>query len=43
MEGVGIAIEKEFQPGGKLIRDKGIKVESLAIIKKFVDGKVKFK
>ena len=32
VEGVGIAIEKGFQAGGKLIRDKGIRVESLAII-----------
>ncbi len=32
VEGVGIAIEKGFQPGGQLIRDKGIDVESLAII-----------
>ena len=32
VEGVGIVIEKGFQTGGKLIRDKGIHVESLAII-----------
>ena len=32
VEGVGIAVEKGFQPGGKLIRDKGIRVESLAIV-----------
>lgn len=32
VEGVGIAVEKGFQTGGKLIRDKGIRVESLAII-----------
>ncbi len=32
VEGVGIAIEKGFQTGGKLIRDRGIRVESLAII-----------
>lgn len=30
--GAGIVIEKGFQDGGKLIRDKGIRVESLAII-----------
>lgn len=30
--GVGIAIEKGFQQGGKLLRDKGIHVESLAIV-----------
>ncbi len=32
VEGVGIAVEKGFQAGGKLIRDKGIRVESLAIV-----------
>lgn len=32
VEGVGIAVEKGFQRGGELIRQKGISVESLAII-----------
>ena len=32
VEGVGIAIEKGFQEGGRLIREKGIHVESLAIV-----------
>jgi len=32
--GCGIAIEKGFQSGGKTIREKGIRVESLAIIDK---------
>lgn len=32
VEGVGIAVEKGFQRGGGLIRQKGIRVESLAII-----------
>ncbi len=32
LEGIGIAIEKGFQAGGKLIREKGIRLESLAII-----------
>lgn len=32
IEGVGIAVEKGFQRGGELIRQKGIRVESLAII-----------
>lgn len=32
VEGVGIAIEKGFQRGGDVIRSKGIRVESLAII-----------
>lgn len=30
--GCGIAIEKGFQPGGKLLRAQGIKLESLAIV-----------
>lgn len=30
--GMGFIIEKAFQNGGKLLRDKGIRVESLAII-----------
>ncbi len=32
VEGVGIAIEKGFQDGGNRIREKGIRVESLAIV-----------
>lgn len=32
VEGVGIAIEKSFQPGGRSIREMGYQVESLAII-----------
>lgn len=32
VEGIGIAIEKGFQQGGKIIREKGYQLESLAII-----------
>ncbi len=32
VEGIGICIEKGFQPGGKMIRDMGIQLESLAIV-----------
>ena len=32
VEGVGIAVEKGFQEGGKLLREKGLHVESLAIV-----------
>lgn len=32
IEGVGIAVEKGFQKGGKLLREKGVRVESLAIV-----------
>ncbi|GLO65512.1 xanthine phosphoribosyltransferase [Oceanobacillus kimchii] len=41
--GVGIVIEKGFQFGGKQLRDKGIRVESLAIVESMSDGKVTFK
>lgn len=34
VEGVGIAIEKGFQKGGALIRERGIRLESLAIVDK---------
>lgn len=40
--GVGIVIEKGFQNGGSMVREKGIRVESLAIIKSLADGKVEF-
>ena len=32
VEGIGIAIEKGFQPGGKQLRERGYQVESLALI-----------
>ena len=32
LAGAGIAIEKAFQPGGEMIRSKGVRVESLARI-----------
>lgn len=32
IEGVGIAIEKGFQKGGSMLREKGLQVESLAIV-----------
>ena len=31
--GIGIAVEKAFQPGGEELRSMGIRVESLARIK----------
>lgn len=42
VEGVGICIEKGFQPGGKELRDMGYHVESLAIINSIDDGKIVF-
>lgn len=43
--GVGIAIEKGFQVGGKLIREKGIRLESLAIIESMnaEEGTIEFR
>ena len=32
VEGIGIGIEKGFQPGGKNLREQGYRVESLAIV-----------
>lgn len=37
--GAAIVIEKAFQPGGKLIRDKGVRVESLARIAEMSEEK----
>ncbi len=42
VEGIGIVIEKGFQPGGDALRSLGYRVESLAIIKAIDDGKVIF-
>ena len=33
VEGIGIAIEKGFQPGGSSLRERGYQVESLAVVK----------
>ena len=32
VSGIGIAIEKGFQDGGKIIREKGFQLESIAIV-----------
>ncbi len=42
LAGVGIVIEKGFQPGGKEIRDRGIRVETLANIRTMENGKAEF-
>lgn len=42
LTGVGIVIEKAFQEGGQLLRDKGIHLESLARVNKFIDEKITF-
>lgn len=41
--GMGFIIEKAFQSGGKMLRDKGIHVESLAIIESLDNCEIKFK
>lgn len=41
--GIGIAIEKGFQPGGQALRDKGYNLRSLAIIDSMNDGKISFR
>ena len=41
--GAGMVIEKEFQGGGGRLREKGIRVESLAVVSKIEDGIIYFK
>ena len=45
VEGIGIAIEKGFQQGGELIRNRGIQLESLAIVESMNDetGEIVFR
>ncbi|MCP3738840.1 xanthine phosphoribosyltransferase [Rossellomorea sp. BNER] len=42
LAGIGIVIEKAFQDGGKQLREKGVRVESLARIKSFKNNVVHF-
>lgn len=43
VEGVGIVIEKTFQRGSQVVRDRGIQLESLARIKALTDdGQIEF-
>ncbi len=41
--GIGIAIEKGFQNGGKLLRERGLDVQSLAIVDGMQDGRITFR
>ncbi len=45
IEGIGIVIEKGYQPGGSLIREMGYQVESLAIVESMdhVTGNIEFR
>ena len=41
--GVGVAVEKGFQPGGQKLRDAGYKLHSLAIIEKADENSIVFR
>ena len=44
LSGAGIVIEKGFQPGGRMLRDSGLRIESLAIIESMdVNEGIKFR
>ncbi len=43
IEGIGICIEKGFQPGGQSLRDRGYNVQSLAIIENMDNGVITFR
>ena len=45
VSGIGIAIEKGFQPGGQVIRNLGLHLESLAIVDSmdYTTGEIKFR
>ena len=43
IEGIGICIEKGFQPGGQSLRDRGYNVQSLAIIDNMDNGVITFR
>ena len=45
VEGIGIAVEKGFQDGGRIIRNLGYHLESLAIVESMnpADGSVVFR
>lgn len=38
--GAGVCVEKGFQPGGKQLRDSGVKVVSLAVVEAIEDGRI---
>jgi xanthine phosphoribosyltransferase len=40
--GVGAVIEKAFQGGGQKLRERGLRVESLAIVEQIESGKIRF-
>ncbi|MGI5840130.1 MAG: xanthine phosphoribosyltransferase [bacterium] len=42
LAGIGIVIEKAFQPGGARLREKGLRVTSLVQIKRLTPGRIEF-
>jgi len=40
--GIGIVIEKSFQPGAQILKEQGLRVESLARISSLANGEVTF-
>ncbi len=42
LAGIGIVVEKSFQSGGKMLREQGIRVESLVRIASLKDGEIAF-
>ncbi|MBR2259670.1 MAG: xanthine phosphoribosyltransferase [Blautia sp.] len=38
--GIGIVVEKGFMPGGKMLREKGIHLESLSVVKAIHEGTI---
>lgn len=43
LAGIGICVEKGFQPGGKRLREKGIDVKSLAIVDSMNEDSITFR
>ena len=43
LEGMGFIIEKAFQDGGQYLRERGVRVESLAIIESLDNCEIKIK
>lgn len=43
LAGIGIVIEKGFQEGGQVIRDSGVKLESLAIVEAMDENAITFR
>ena len=43
LAGVGIVVEKGFQPGGARLRERGVRLESLVVIEGFEGGEVQLR